>query len=208
MWLHHEAATQNWKWKYSHSCKQWTCLIFSAASLLRTGVSSYISMHSRTANEAQIGEHKSQRKTNTDTHCTRSTAVPAPVIKLLLLYLPWHNITGQLQPAQLLMQLVFILSKARRSGNWNGSRLFSWGGSNWQRPESATRGNNNIKMWTGPLCPSPVLWPPSLSCAILLSDAACFDLLCTCLVLRWPVLSCHVLSCTFQPCEELTRPDL
>ncbi len=50
-------------------------------------------MHNMADKETQIGEHKPQRKTNTDAHCTETAALPAPFLKLLLFYLLWHNIT-------------------------------------------------------------------------------------------------------------------
>lgn len=87
-----------------------------------------------------------------------------------------------------------------------GSCLLSWGSCTWQRPQSAIKGY--IKMCNDLLCPSPVLWHPSVSRPVLLSDAVCFDLLFTCVVLCSPVLSRHVLPCVFMPSVELTWPDL
>lgn len=79
-----------------------------------------ISMHNMAAKETQIGEPKSQRKTNTDTHCSEIAALLTPLLKQLF-YLPWHNITGQQLPAWWLVRLV--------SGVVS-SRLLSWGSHN------------------------------------------------------------------------------
>ena len=70
-----------------------------------------------------------------------------------------------------------------------GSCLLSRGSCTWQRPQSAIKGN--IEMCNDLLCPSPVLWHPSFSCPVLLSDAVLWPVVYPCC----PVLPCLVSSC-------------